>query len=220
MRHKCRDTVYNMSMLTVIIQAGGQSSRMGEDKALKPFLGRPLIQRVIDRLTPIADELIVTTNRPAEYGFLNTSRDSMQRLRLVPDLKPGRGALGGLYTAIASAAHPFVAVVACDMPFASPIFFEGARRLMVKEEADVVIAKSEEGYEPLHALYRRETCLPAIESAIDADQWKVIAWFPKVKVRELSLQEVKEFDPLGLCFWNLNTPEEFIEAEKRAQLTD
>jgi molybdopterin-guanine dinucleotide biosynthesis protein A len=82
-------------MLTVVIQAGGQSSRMGEDKALKPFLGRPLIQRVIERLAPIADEIIVTTNRPAEYGFLNQ--------RLVADLKPGRGALGGLYTAIASA---------------------------------------------------------------------------------------------------------------------
>jgi len=194
--------------ITVVIQAGGQSSRMGEDKALKPFLGRPLIQRVIDRLTPIADELIVTTNRPAEYGFLN--------LRLIPDLKPGRGALGGLYTAIASAASPLVAVVACDMPFASTMFFEGARRLMVEEEADVVIAKTDEGYEPLHALYRRESCLHAIESAIDADQWKVIAWFPKIKVRELTSQEVKEFDPSGLCFWNLNTPEEFLEAEKRA----
>lgn len=184
------------------------SSRMGEDKALKPFLGRPLIQRVIDRLSPIADEMIVTTNRPAEYTFLN--------LRLVSDLKPGRGALGGLYTAIASAAHPLAAVVACDMPFASHIFFEGARRLMFDEEADVVIAKTEEGYEPFHALYRRETCLPAIQSAIDADQWKVISWFQKVKVRELSAEEVKSFDPSGLCFWNLNTPEEFLEAEKRA----
>ncbi len=206
--------------ITVVIQAGGMSSRMGEDKALKPFLGRPLIQRVIDRLAPIADELIVTTNRPAEYTFLNTSTrpigQSVHRLRLIPDLKPGRGALGGLYTAIASATHPLVAVAACDMPFASQIFFEGARRLMVEEEADVVIAKTDEGYEPLHALYRRETCLPAIEAAIDADQWKVIAWFPKVKVRELSLQEVKELDPSGLCFWNLNTPEEFLEAEKRA----
>jgi molybdopterin-guanine dinucleotide biosynthesis protein A len=100
--------------ITVVIQAGGMSARMGEDKALKPFLGRLLIQRVIDRVTPIADELIVTTNRPAEYEFLN--------LRLVPDLKPGRGALGGLYTAIASAASPLVAVVACDMPFASQMF--------------------------------------------------------------------------------------------------
>jgi molybdopterin-guanine dinucleotide biosynthesis protein A len=195
-------------MLTVVVQAGGQSSRMGEDKALKSFLGRPLIQRVIDRLTPIADELIVTTNRPIEYAFLN--------LRLVSDLKPGRGALGGLYTAIASATHPFVAVVACDMPFASQVFFEGAHSLMVKEEADVVIARSDEGYEPFHALYRCDTCLSAIKSAIDADQWKVIAWFPKVKVRELSMEETRSFDPSGFCFWNLNTPEEFLEAEKRA----
>ena len=195
-------------MLTIVIQAGGMSSRMGEDKALKIFLGKPLIQRVIERMTPIADEIIVTTNRPAEYAFLN--------LRLVPDLKPGRGALGGLYTAIASAAHPLVVVVACDMPFASQMFFEGARRLMVKEEADVVIAKTDEGYEPLHALYRRETCLPAIESAIDADQWKVIAWFPQVKVRVLTPDEIKLLDPSGLCFWNLNTPEEFAEAERRA----
>jgi molybdopterin-guanine dinucleotide biosynthesis protein A len=199
-------------MLSVVIQAGGMSARMGEDKALKPFLGRPLIQRVIDRLSPIADELIVTTNRPAEYTFLN--------LRLVADLMPGRGALGGLYTAIASAASPLVAVVACDMPFASTVFFEGARRLMVEEEADVVIAKTDEGYEPLHALYRRETCLPAIESAISADQWKVISWFPQVKVRTLTSDEVKKFDPSGLCFWNLNTPEEFIEAEQRARLTN
>ena len=204
--------------ITVVIQAGGMSSRMGEDKALKPFLGRPLIQRVIDRLSPITDELIVTTNHPAEYTFLN--------FRLVADLKPGRGALGGLYTAIASATSPFVAVVACDMPFASQIFFEGARRLMAEEEADVVIArvasraereeKTGQGYEPLHALYRRETCLPAIESAIDADQWKVISWFPQVKVRMLTTNEVKSFDPSGLCFWNLNTPDEFIEAENRA----
>lgn len=197
-----------MLMLTIVIQAGGQSSRMGEDKALKLFLGRPLIQRVIDRLAPIADEVIVTTNRPDEYGFLN--------LRLVTDLKPGRGALGGLYTALASATHPYVAVVACDMPFASSIFFEGAHRLMVAEEADVVIAKSEEGYEPLHAMYRRETCLQAIESAIEADQWKVIAWFPQVKVHVLTFEELKGYDPSGLAFWNVNTPEEFAKAEKIA----
>ena len=196
-------------MLTVVIQAGGQSSRMGEDKALKPFLGRPLIQRVIERLTPIADEMIVTTNRPAEYGFLNQ--------RLVPDLRPGRGALGGLYTAIDSAASPFIAVVACDMPFASKNFFESAYSLMVKEEADVVIAKTDEGYEPFHALYRRETCLPAIEAAISAGQWKVVAWLPQVNVRTLSPDEAKEFDPSGLCFWNVNTPEDFAKAEDLAK---
>jgi len=182
---------------------------MGEDKALKPFLGKPLIQRVIERLTPIADEMLITTNRPADYEFLN--------LRLAADLKPGRGALGGLYTAIASASHPFVAVAACDMPFASVHFFESAYRLLVTEEADVVIAKTDEGYEPFHALYRRETCLPAIEAAIDADKWKVIAWFPQAKVRVLSPDELKAFDPSGLCFWNVNTPEEFEKAEQLAR---
>ena len=196
-------------MLTVCIQAGGASSRMGEDKALKPFLGHPLIQRVIERLSPIADEIIVTTNCPDDYSFLD--------LRLISDLKPGRGALGGLYTAIASATHPIVAVVACDMPFASPTLIEAASKLLIEEEADVVIAKGDEGYEPLHAVYRREACLPAIEQSINADQWKVVAWFPQVKVRVLTPEEIKLSDPAALAFWNVNTPEEFVKAEQIAQ---
>jgi molybdopterin-guanine dinucleotide biosynthesis protein A len=196
-------------MLTVCIQAGGASSRMGEDKALKSFLGRPLIQRVVNRLQLIADELIVTTNHPDDYSFLG--------LRLFPDLQPGRGALGGLYTAIASASHPLVAVVACDMPFASAGLVQASTKIMEEEQADVVIAKGDEGYEPLHALYRRETCLPAIEAAIHADQWKVVAWFPQVRVRVLTGDEIKSADPAGLAFWNVNTPEEFAKAEELAK---
>jgi molybdopterin-guanine dinucleotide biosynthesis protein A len=205
-------------MLTVCIQAGGQSSRMGEDKALKTFLGRPLIQRVVERLSPVADELIVTTNRPDDYRFLD--------LPLFSDLKPDRGALGGLYTAIASATNPIVAVVACDMPFASPTLLEAASKILTDENVDVVIArvasrvkragKSEEGYEPLHAVYRTETCQPAIQAALDADQWKVIVWFPQVKVRVLTSKEIERYDPSGLAFWNVNTPEEFAQAEKIA----
>ncbi len=208
-------------MLSVVIQAGGVSSRMGEDKALKPFLGRPLIQRVIERLAPIADELLVTTNRPDDYAFLMESKVSrLWNLHLVSDLAPGRGALGGLYTAVASAASSLVAVVACDMPFASASLLEAAARLMVQEEADVVIAKTGEGYEPFHAVYRRATCLPAIRSAIEADKWKVIAWFPSVKVRELSAEEVAKFDLSGSAFSNVNSPEEFAEAERRARQGD
>jgi molybdopterin-guanine dinucleotide biosynthesis protein A len=197
-------------MLTVCVQAGGDSRRMGQDKALMPFLGRPLIQRVVDRLAPIADEVILTANRPEKYQFLG--------LPLFPDLIPGRGALGGLYTALSSATCEAVAVVACDMPFASPRLIEAAHSLLVEEEADVVIPDSGGGLEPMHALYRRETCVPAIKAAIEADKWKLIAWFPQVKVRILQPDEVKAFDPSGLAFWNLNTPEEFEEAEERARM--
>ena len=174
-----------------------------------PFLGRPLIQRVVDRLTPIADEILVTTNNPEDYRFLN--------LPLFQDLKPGRGALGGLYTALSSATHNVVATLACDMPFASASLLEAAVRLLVQEDADVVIPDSGGGLEPLHAVYRRETCLPAVESAIETDKWRLISWFPKVKLQILQPEEIKTYDPSGLAFWNLNTPKEFAEAEKTAE---
>ena len=195
-------------MFSLVIQAGGQSARMGEDKALKPFLGRPLIYRVIERLAPLADEILVTTNHPDDYAFLN--------LRLVSDLAPGRGPLGGLYTALASAKSPLVAVAACDMPFASARLLETAASLLVWEAADVVIAKTNDGYEPFHAVYRRAACLPAIQSALDAGQWKVVSWFSSVKVRALTPAEVAASDPDGRAFWNMNTPQEFAEAEKLA----
>ncbi len=181
---------------------------MGENKALKLFLGRPLIQRVIDRLTPIADELIVTTNQPADLEFL--------KLTLAPDLRPGRGALGGLYTAMASAHYPLVAVVACDMPFASSTLLQASTSILEQEAADVVIARTEEGFEPMHAVYRRETCLPAIQAAIEADQWRVISWFPSVMVRTLTEEEIERYDRERLAFRNVNTPEEFAEAERQA----
>ena len=196
-------------MLTLAIQAGGSSSRMGQDKALMPFLGRPLIQYVMERLSPLADETIVTTNRPDEYAFL-------RGVRLFPDLRPGRGALGGLHTALASADHPLVAVVACDMPFASPEILQYARQVIEASEADIAIPSSREGLEPLHAIYRRETCLPLVEVALDAGQWKLISWFKQAKVKIMEPEEIVRLDPERLAFRNLNTPEEFRLAEGRA----
>lgn len=197
-------------MLTLAIQSGGQSSRMGQDKGLLDFLGKPLITQVMGRLASIADEIIVTTNRPDDYLFLGVP--------LHPDLKPGRGALGGLYTALASASHPLVAVVACDMPFASAALLTHARDILLNGEEDVVVPETGDGmYEPFHAVYRRETCLPAVAQAIDLDRWKLISWFPQVKVRKLAPEEITRLDPLGLAFQNVNTPEDLLLAEQRAR---
>ena len=113
---------YNLGMLSIVVQAGGQSARMGENKALKPFLGRPLVQRVLERLAPIADELLLTTNQPEDFAFL--------KLPLFTDIKPGRGPLGGLYTALVSAKYPFVAVVACDMMLSLPRQLKDLNRCM------------------------------------------------------------------------------------------
>ncbi len=195
-------------MLTIAIQAGGESRRMGQDKALLPFLGQPLVSRVIGRLAPVASEVIVTTNRPENFQFLG--------LPLYPDLVPGRGALGGLYTALNAASQPLVAVVACDMPFASPDLFAAQRDALLESRADIAIPKLPDGLQPFHAVYRRETCLPHIQAALQADRWRVDAWFGEVQIRYFSAEEVQQYDPDLLCFANVNTPEELHAAEQIA----
>ena len=198
-------------MLTVVVQAGGESRRMGQDKALLPFLGKPLILRVIERVAHLADELLVTTNHPGAYQFLEC--------RLVPDLVPGRGALGGLYTALSAARHDLVAVVACDMPFVSAELLGAELDLLVEERCDAVIPQTVDGTEPFHAVYRRAGCLPAIEAAITADRWRVNAWFSQANIRLLTPQEIAQYDPQQLAFWNINTPEELRRAEEIAGCT-
>jgi len=203
-------------MLTLAIQAGGESRRMGSDKGLLPFMHRALILRVIERLAPLADEVLVTTNRPADYRFLGVP--------LFPDIIPGRGALGGLYTALQAASHPLVAVVACDMPFASRELFAYEQDLILQQGVDVVIPTSGEGLEPMHAVYRRETCLPAVQNAVQENAWKLISWFSyedpqagRLKVHILPAEEVTRFDPHGCVFMNVNTPADLQLAEEIAR---
>ncbi|MGD0752502.1 MAG: molybdenum cofactor guanylyltransferase [Anaerolineales bacterium] len=199
-------------MLTLALISGGRSSRMGQDKALMPFLGRPLIQRILDRLASLGEETILSTNRPADYAFLN--------LPSYPDIKPDCGSLGGLHTVLSLAGHSIVAAVACDMPFANLALFKYEWRLLRQTGADVVIPSTADGLEPLHAVYRRDACLPAVKSALEAGDFKMINWLYEVNVHILLPREVALFDPHGLAFWNLNTPEEFRQAEERAKLAE
>lgn len=199
-------------MLSIVIQAGGESQRMGQDKALMHFLGRPLIQRIIDRVTSLADELLIITNRPEDYAFLN--------LPMAADILPGRGSLGGLYTALKISSRPYTAVVACDMPFVNAPLLAVSRDLLLQEDAGAVIPKTEMGIEPFHAIYNRALCLPAAEIAVKSGKWRVDSWFSSVPVYYLMPEEIARLDPLGVAFLNLNTPEEFQQAEKLAKELD
>jgi molybdopterin-guanine dinucleotide biosynthesis protein A len=198
-------------MLSVAIQAGGESRRMGQDKALALFKGQPLISRVIERVSPIADELIVTTNNPEAYSFL--------ALPLYPDIFPGTGALGGLFTALSAARGDLVAVVACDMPFVSLEILALARDSILSTGVDVAIPFTGGGYEPFHAVYRRKTCRPAVREALNAGKRKLISWFDSVRILALDPAQLLQYDPSGIAFWNINTPEELLEAERLAEST-
>lgn len=181
---------------------------MGQDKALMPFLGQPLIQRVAARVSPVGDEVLIIANQPENYTFL--------KLPVYPDMIPGLGALGGLYTALKVASHPLVAVVACDLPFANPALLEACRDILLQKGCDAVIPSTERGLEPLHAVYRVAGCLPAVEAALEAGKRKMIAWHGAAEVYVLPPEVTARFDPEGVTFWNVNTKEEFERAEAEA----
>ena len=199
-------------LLSIVIQAGGESQRMGANKALLPFLGVPLIERVVERVRHLGAEIIITTNQPDGFEYLH--------LPLVADPVPGQGALVGLHTALQAASQPYVAVIACDMPFVNPRLISYQLDCLVSEQVDLVIPLTEQGYEPFHTVYRRETCLPAVADALQSGKKRMISWFDQVRVREVRQAELLRFDPLGRAFLNVNTPEEFQLAEQMAQASE
>ena len=192
-------------LVTVVIQAGGVSSRMGEDKALRLFQGQPLITRVIERVKPLADELLIVTNHPMEYAFTGC--------QLITDMLPGRGPLGGLYTALHAASHHIVAMIGCDMPFVSAPLLKYQCNIMAHESVDIVMPQTHDGFEPFHAVYQRDTCLPAVKAALEAGVWRMTGWLDQVRLRRLQTDEISRFDPHQMAFSNINTPEEFTAAE-------
>jgi Molybdopterin-guanine dinucleotide biosynthesis protein A len=185
---------------------------MGQNKALMPFCGEPLIERMLRRVSGLADEVFITTNLLENLEYLE-----YLGLPVIADIHPGKGALGGLYTALTSAANPEVIVVACDMPFVNPRLLLAECDLLFTTQTDAVIPVSPFGIEPLHAVYRRESCLTAVQRALDAGQLRLSAWFSEVTVRMMAIDEVAAYDPDFNAFINVNTPEEFQRAESLAR---
>lgn len=184
---------------------------MGENKALKLFLGQPLLVRVAGRLSAMADELLIVGGTFPPGSFPG--------LPILPDLLPGEGALGGLLTALTLAQYSLVVVVACDMPFVNPSLLAEQVRLLEQAHADVAIpALDADHLEPLHAVYRRETCLPAVQAALASGEKQMVSWFANVKVLKIPIIVLRTFDPLLHSFTNLNTPKEFADAEVLARL--
>ena len=194
--------------LSAAILAGGQSSRMGTNKALAQVAGKPIIERVIERVRPLVDELVIVTNTPEVYAWLG--------LPAFADLIPGKGPLGGLYTAVSSTRSQHTLAVSCDQPFLNA---EVLRYLTgLRAGFDVVVPLAPDGYpQSMQAVYSK-ACLGPIRARIDADRLKVIGFFPDVRVREVPAGEIAHLDPERNSFVNVNTPEDLAEAERLAAL--
>jgi len=193
-----------MAGISAIILAGGESRRMGANKALLSLDGQPLIARTAASLRLLADELIVVTNTPETYQFLVTDYHAT----LTPDAFPTRSALVGLYSGLRAARGDLALAVACDMPFLNSALL-GFMLSLAQTGCDVVAPQVDNQWEPLHAVYRPASCIPAVERHLRTGDRRMISFYPEVQVRLVTAAEVAEFDPEHLSFVNVNTPEEW-----------
>jgi molybdopterin-guanine dinucleotide biosynthesis protein A len=188
--------------LSGIVLAGGQSQRMGRNKAFLELEGEALIERVLAKLSPLCEELIVSANDVESYSHLPA--------RIVPDVIPGRAALSGIHAGLSAMQHERALVVACDMPFLSLSLL---RYMAVMSPGyDVIVPRPGKYYEPLHAIYS-DRCAPAIEKTVAEGPRRVIDFYRLVQVREVTATEIDLFDA-QLSFFNVNTPEEWAEVKK------
>ena len=179
-----------------MILAGGQSKRLGTDKALLELDGESLLSRAVRKAAALSDDVIVVTNNPETYEHLGLAA------RFVPDDQPGEGALMGVYSGLKAAAHESALAVACDMPFFSvPLL-----RYMLPKIARyaVVIPRFDSMLEPLHAIYGRR-CLPFMAALLAQGRRQIISFLGDVEVYYVEEPTIARFDPLHLAFLNVNT---------------
>jgi molybdopterin-guanine dinucleotide biosynthesis protein A len=192
-----------MPHVTGVILAGGKSRRMGRDKAFLPFGQGTLIERVIAVLQPVTDAVLLITNTPEQYRRFG--------LPMFTDVIPEAGSLGGIYTGLVHAQTPYSLCLACDMPFVKPEFL----RLLcdMAPEADVVIPRNVDDFQPLCAIYS-PACREPIRRCIDGGRLKITGFFDDVSVRVVEGDELARYDPHDMMFFNANTPEEYDRAQR------
>lgn len=187
--------------MTCIILAGGKSSRMGRDKSFVRFLGKPLIENVIDKMERIFKKTIIVTNSPQLY--------KKYKIETRVDILTGRGPLGGIHAGLSYSKNKYNFIVACDMPFLN----EGLIRLMTERlaDCDVVVPRCKGRLEPLCAVYSK-SCIRPIENEISRNNLKMRNFLKILKIRIIE-EETVSMTANSRSFVNINTPGELDQCQ-------
>lgn len=227
----------NRDGISVVILAGGQSRRLGQDKAVADFGGEPLLRRVIrravaglasgdgDGLASGGGDSLASGDGAVDVVVAVSDARRAAALPLAPEYRiaidpcPGGGALGGIYSGLAAAGADWALVVACDLPFLSPplLRYLAAQRRQADIDAVAAVVPLVGGRpEPTHAIYSRR-CLPAIRARLAAGQLKAAGFLDDVAVRYLDEAELRRHDPQLLSFYNINYPGDLARARELAR---
>jgi molybdenum cofactor guanylyltransferase len=188
-----------------IILAGGRSSRMkGENKAFAEIGGMPLIDRVIETLAPLFDEVLIVAKDAAEYRRLE--------YRAVEDILDAQSPLSGIHAGLASISTDFAFCIGCDTPFIKKEVIEILKHA-IEPEADVVVPFSGIYYQPLCAVYSKR-CVSIIAAQLKKGDMKVDHLFDRLNIKTVSYDTFKKVDSDLISFFNVNVPADLHQAGK------
>ena len=181
-----------------VILAGGLNSRMGgHNKAFLKVGERTILERLLDTIETIFDEILLVTRQPELYADLP--------IRVTTDIYSARSSLTGIHAGLKRADAPFAFVVPCDAPFIQPSLVQFLLDEL-EPDIDVLVPVIGDHYEPLCAIYSKR-CLPYIEDQLDRDDFTIINFFNLVNCKSIPAQRIQTADDEMISFYNVNTPD-------------
>ena len=194
-------------MRTAIILCGGRSARFGSDKAMLTIDGMPMIMRVIQRVSPVVDEIIIAARDPAQWRYITDAIPN--DLMVVYDSVIGYGPIAGILAGLLASKAEYSVCLACDLPYANPDVIDALFECAEEHERDAAIPRHPDGtLEPLHAVYGRpmiRACQSVTESGARTVRSAISLLSRAVFVPTESL---RRFDPDLRTFLNVNYPED------------
>jgi molybdenum cofactor guanylyltransferase len=185
--------------VSLIILAGGKSTRLGRNKVVEKIGNLSLLERVVSILSVFNHEMIIVIGKDSSLPQITNNPG----LKTVRDIYPGKGSLGGLYTGLVFSESQYNFVVGCDMPLLNLDLIR--YMLSITEGADAVVPKMINNVlEPLHAIYSK-SCIDKIELLLEQNRLSILDLYPMVKVRYVEYFEIDRFDSRHLSFFNINT---------------
>jgi len=198
-----------------VVLAGGYSTRFGErDKAVADLAGTPMIRRVVDRLEPIVDELVINC-RAEQVSAVETALEGGPTVSFAIDPIPDRGPMAGIMTGFREASGEYAAVVACDMPFFDPDLVDHLFGRAAGHDA-AVPRLDEQWYQPTQAVYQVAPMVAACERALERDERTIIEPLFALDYVVVDEAELRERTTL-LTFENVNTRDELAAAARRLE---
>ena len=200
-------------MRSAVILAGGSSSRLGRDKSLLEFDGKPLICWAVEKMQLAADEVIVVARSKDHAEML---QEMVPKAVFTWDSVLGFGPVAGLHAGMRCAKGGLVFATGCDLPFLNPKVIDKLFELAYERKGyDATVPLRPSGFiEPLHSVYNREKMLAACQSSLNANERKIRAPLKLLNINLVPVEQLQILDSGLLTFFNLNTPQDLEKARK------